>query len=189
MQPLIKIFFVTKNKNKIYEARQILSKFQIKVEPMYIEKVELQAEKLEEIVTYALKQTKKQNKIVVIEDSGLFIDKLNGFPGLYSSFVFKKIGCDGILRLMANEQVRKAEFISVVGYKYEGREMLFKEKTVGAISKIKAGKSGFGFDPIFIPEGNIKTFAQMSLFEKNQLSHRGKAFRALGKWLQKTKYI
>ncbi|MGD0330500.1 MAG: XTP/dITP diphosphatase [Nitrososphaeria archaeon] len=189
MQPLIKIFFATKNKNKIYEARQILSKFGIKVEPVYTEKVELQAEKLEEIVAYALKQIKKQNRIVVIEDSGLFIDKLNGFPGPYSSFVFKKIGCDGILSLIANEQVRKAEFISVVGYKYKGRKMLFKEKTVGAISNIKVGKSGFGFDPIFIPEGNVKTFAQMSLFEKNQLSHRGKAFRALGEWLQKTKYI
>jgi XTP/dITP diphosphohydrolase len=171
MRPQIKIVFATSNKNKVYEAKQVLSKFGIKVEKTNIEKVELQSEKLEKIVSYALMQIKEENRIVVIEDSGLFINILNGFPGPYSSFVFKKIGCDGILKLMEDERVRKAEFVSVVGCKHKGRKVLFKEKTYGTISTIKAGKSGFGFDPIFIPEGYLETFAQMSLSKKNQLSH------------------
>jgi len=189
MQPQTKIFFVTENRNKISEARQILSEFKIGVEPADIEKVEVQAEELEKIVAYALKQIKEKKKALIVEDSGLFVDTLNGFPGPYSSFVFKKVGCEGILKLMKGEQIRKAKFVSVIGYKHEKREMLFKEKTTGTISSIKTGKSGFGFDPIFIPEGYVKTFAQMSLSEKNQLSHRGKALRVLGEWLQKTKYI
>ena len=184
-----RISFATENLDKISEANQILSEFKINLEQANVKKVEIQAEQLEEIVTFALNMIPNDALPIIIEDSGLFIDALNGFPGPYSSFVFEKIGCDGILRLMANEQVRQAEFVSVVGYKYEGRKILFKEKTVGTISNIKVGKSGFGFDPIFIPEGYVKTFAQMSLFEKNQLSHRGKSFRRLGEWLQKTKYI
>jgi len=189
MQLQTKIFFSTKNRNKISEARQILSEFKIQVEPADIEKIEIQAEALEKIVIYALKQIKEKSKAIIVEDSGLFIEKLNGFPGSYSSFVFKKVGCDGILKLMEGEQIRKAEFVSVIGYKHGRQEMLFKEKSIGTISDIGAGKLGFGFDPIFIPKGYVKTFAQMSLLEKNQLSHRGKAFRALGEWLQKTKYI
>jgi XTP/dITP diphosphohydrolase len=189
MQLQIKLFFATENRNKISEARQILSKYKIQVESSNIKKIEIQAEETEKIVIYALKQIKEKDKAIIVEDSGLFIEKLSGFPGSCSSFVFKKVGYDGVLKSMEGEQIRKAEFVSVIGYKHGREEMLFKGKTIGAISDIGIGKSGFGFDPIFIPEGSVKTFAQMSLLEKNQLSHRGKAFRALGEWLQKTKYI
>ena len=184
-----KIFFVTKNLNKVLEAQQILSEYKIEVERVHIKKVEIQAEKLEDIVSFALKQIKTRKKHMIIEDSGLFINSLNDFPGPYSSFVFKKIGCDGILKLMAGAQSREARFVSVIGYKNNQKKALFRGETCGKISYNKVGNSGFGFDPIFLPEGCRKTFAEVEMIEKNRISHRGKAFRALGKWLQKTKYI
>ncbi|MGQ9781730.1 MAG: XTP/dITP diphosphatase [Nitrososphaeria archaeon] len=184
-----KLFFATDNQHKILEAQQILSEFEITVEKIQTRKIEIQANELEDVVSFALKQIETGNMPIVVEDSGLFIDKLNGFPGPYSSFVFKKIGCDGILKLMEGEHQRDARFVSVVGYKDNERETIFKGEIRGTISLNKIGESGFGFDPIFIPEGSTQTFAEMEMSEKNRLSHRGRTLRALGKWLQMTKYI
>ena len=184
-----KIFFATENPNKILEAQQILSEYEIEVKRAHIKKVETQSERLEDIVSFALKQIRTGKKLMIVEDSGLFINRLNDFPGPYSSFVFKKIGCDGILKLMEGEQFREAKFVSVIGYKSNQKKALFRGETYGKISHDKVGKSGFGFDPIFIPEDRRQTFAEIEMLEKNRISHRGKAFRALGEWLQKTKYI
>jgi len=119
-----------------------------------------------------------------MEDSGLFIEKLNGFPGPYSSYVYRKIGCDGILKLLEGEKERDAKFVSIVGFKKDKLIRIFKGEIVGKISYKKKGTHGFGFDPIFMPENIEKTFAEMNLEEKNLWSHRGRAFKALGEWLQ-----
>jgi len=184
-----RLFFATNNQHKIMEAQQILSEFEIAIERIRTKKVEIQADKLEDIVSFALKQIEAKNKPIVIEDSGLFIAALNDFPGPYSSFVFKKIGCDGILKLMEGKSQRNARFISVIGYKDDKEEVIFKGEIHGMISLNKIGRLGFGFDPIFIPEGSKQTFAEMKMPEKNRVSHRGRALRTLGKWLQTTKYI
>jgi len=118
----------------------------------------------------------------LVEDAGLFIEALNGFPGAYSSFAYKTLGCKGILKLLEDiPPPRWAYFKSCVGY-YDGHGRITVVEGVcrGKISLDERGSRGFGFDPIFIPEGsNNRTFAEMEVLEKNEYSHRAKALREL----------
>jgi len=117
---------------------------------------------------------------VVIDDSGLFVDCLKGFPGVYSSYVFGTLGCGGILRLMNDVKERGAHFECCIGCILEsGESFVVCEKAEGRIGLEEKGTGGFGFDPIFIPEGGTRTFAEMTIEEKNPISHRGKAIAAL----------
>jgi len=180
-----KVYFATGNDKKILEAKEILSKFDIQVERIKIDKVEVQSNRLERIVLYSLKQILEDSRYIIVEDSGLFIRGLNNFPGPYSSYTFKKIGCEGILKLMQDKKDRTAKFVSVIGLKNKkNRAFLFKGEVNGKIAYKKIGQFGFGFDPIFIPDGYEQTFAQMEISQKNTISHRGRAFRALGEWMR-----
>lgn len=183
----MKVVFVTHNKNKLAEARHILGKLGIKVSlPAKEEKIEIQSERLEEIVEYALSQIEPvKGSCFVVEDDGLFIDALNGFPGPYSAYAFKTIGREGILKLMQDIPNRRASFKSVVGALLpEGSKRLFVGKAEGQIAYKAAKGRPFGFDPIFVPKGRSRTFAEMSIEEKSKLSHRGKAFLKLGMFLK-----
>ena len=116
-------------------------------------------------------------KPLIIEDDGIFIDSLDGFPGPYSSYVFKTIGNEGILNLLKNK--RQAKFVSIITY-FDGKTLeSFEGKLDGTISKSQKGK-GWGYDPIFIPKNSSKTFAQMN--EKNNISHRYKALKKFSNW-------
>jgi XTP/dITP diphosphohydrolase len=118
------------------------------------------------------------SKPVMIEDDGLFINSLNGFPGPYSSFVFKTIGNDGILKLLKSK--RSATFQSVIAYCEKKNDVqLFKSTVIGKISQKHIGKK-WGYDPIFIPEGQTKTYAQLK--EKNLVSHRYLAIKKFANW-------
>ncbi len=135
--------------------------------------------------TSAIDAAKKCNLPVIVEDAGLFIKALNGFPGPYSSYVNKTIGVEGILKLMRGIKDRTAYFFSVVAfYDPDINELeFFYGKVEGEIAEEARGKSGFGFDPIFTPiEGDGRTFAEMGVEEKNKFSHRSKALRKFAKW-------
>jgi XTP/dITP diphosphohydrolase len=123
---------------------------------------------------------------LIVEDAGLFIDALEGFPGPYSAYVYKTIQNRGILKLMEALHNRKATFCSaIVYYSQETGPMLFEGKTEGEITfteRRSNGNSGFGFDPIFQPAHSKKTFAEMTLEEKNEVSHRAKAVNKFAKW-------
>ena len=113
-----------------------------------------------------------------MEDAGLFIKSLEGFPGVYSSYVFFTVGLNGILKLMAGLEAekRKASFKSVFAFSEPNQEpILFIGECNGLISNEEKGTRGFGYDPIFIAEGETKTFAEMETKEKNRFSHRGKS--------------
>jgi XTP/dITP diphosphohydrolase len=147
---------------------------------------EIQADNLEDIATDSAKATTESSgKIVVVEDAGLFIDNLNGFPGPYSSFVHRTIGCKGILKLMKGISERSATFRSAVAYCQPHHEPeVFKGEAKGKISLSERNGRAFGYDPIFIPEGtSSKAFSEMSISEKNKVSHRFKAFNKLAIWL------
>ena len=146
---------------------------------------EIQAESLEiTIIPGLLWVMSKYNRPIMIDDSGLFIDALKGFPGVYSSYVFKTVGCDGILSLMKGVIDRRARFECCVGFMRPGGEpFIAKGVAPGAISTEKIGTGGFGYDPIFIPEGNERTYAQFETDEKNRISHRGRAIALLMKEL------
>ncbi len=173
------VLFVSSNKNKFYEAKNILSKNGINLGFFKNSLREIQAESIKEIAALKVDEAYRQcHKPVIVEDAGLFVESLNGFPGPFSSYVFKTIGNLGILRLVKTN--RKAKFQSVVAYcdnKYG--VVLFDAKVEGKISKNSKGK-GWGYDPIFTPNGQSKTYAMLS--NKNEISHRYKALKKFSNW-------
>ncbi|MCK4319421.1 XTP/dITP diphosphatase [Candidatus Micrarchaeota archaeon] len=179
------IIFVTSNKGKLKEAKEILKEAGIKVKGRKLNIEEKRAENLEEIAKdSALKAYKKVGKPLIVEDAGLFIEGLEGFPGPYSAWVFKKLGNKGILRLV--EKNRKAYFKSVIAYTNGRGVKLFSGIVKGKIAKKEKGKQGFGYDPIFIPEGRKKTFSEDAVF-KNLMSHRKRAFKNFVSWCRNGK--
>jgi len=134
---------------------------------------------LKEVVDYGLDfLMDKIKKPFIIDDSGLFIDALGGFPGVYSSFIYKTLGKHKVLELLCGLERRTAHFETVIGFvDGERQKHFFVGECHGLIGKCPKGGMGFGYDPIFLPEGNERTFAQMSPMEKNAISHRGRAVR------------
>ncbi len=185
MQGLTDFFFATGNGHKIQEAAAVLSLYKIELKKLEeFEKLEIQHTDLEEIARTALAVILvKTEKSIIVEDSGLFVHQLNGFPGPYSSYVFDTLGLEGVLKLMENAKNRKAEFRSSVAFGSKGKMLaVFSSVTEGTITLQAKGENGFGFDPIFVPMWNTKTFAQMELKEKTVYSHRAKALTKLALW-------
>ncbi len=172
------LFFASSNSNKFQEAKKILDGFGINLGFFKCELEEIQSNSLKEIAkNKAIQAFQKCKKPLIVEDDGLFIDSLNGFPGPYSSYVFKTIGNKGILKLL--KQNRKAKFVSIISFYDKKNNESFESKVNGIISKQVIGL-GWGYDPIFIPSKSKKTFAQLK--NKNELSHRFKALKKFSNW-------
>lgn len=123
------------------------------------------------------------------DDTGLEVDALDGAPGVHSA----RYATDGhdfaannrlLLRNLAGAADRSAHFRTVIALILDGREYLFEGRVDGRIAESEAGCGGFGYDPLFVPEGFDKTFAEMGADEKNAISHRGRAVRRLVEFLQ-----
>jgi len=179
----VEVYFVTGNKHKFLEVEKLFREIGVSLKQLTVKLVEPQGD-LEFVAEYKLKQAYGLvKKPVVVEDAGLFIEALNGFPGPYSRYVLETIGNEGILKLMEGVENRSAYFKAVVGY-YDGRILkLFEGRVYGRIAYEKRGESGFGFDPIFIPEGYSQTFAENYELKK-KISHRYRAFMKLIEWLK-----
>lgn len=180
-------FFVTGNIHKFQEARNEFLRRKIGLAMLNIDAVEIQSDDLTEIAkTSATDAARKARIPVFVEDAGLFVKALNGFPGPYSSFVYRTLGTKGILRLMTGQNERSAYFASVIAFcdPYEKTELTcFAGRVDGKITYEERGKGGFGFDPIFEPDANLGvTFAQMTTDEKNRHSHRAQALRKFAEW-------
>lgn len=179
------VLFVSANAHKLEEANEALAPYGLRLKMAQIEKVEIQADSLEAIASFAATlAAERSGKAVVCEDSGLFIDALGGFPGPYSSYSFKTLGCKGILKLMEGMTNRQGRFQSALSFCKPGNAPItFVGTAEGSISDQQRGSVGFGFDPIFVPAaGDGRTFAQMEIAEKGRLSHRGEAFRRFALW-------
>lgn len=177
------IYFVTSNKGKFVEAQAIFGDLVQK----NIGYNELQVDTLDEVVDFGMEEvTARLKGAIMIEDAGMFIDGLKGFPGVYSAYVQKTIGNSGILRLMEGMDDRMAAFKSVVGYaEPDMKPIIFKGELKGEIGFEPRGTGGFGYDPIFYVNG--KSLAEMSLEEKNRISHRAGSMKALKQWLESKK--
>jgi XTP/dITP diphosphohydrolase len=177
------IYFITSNKGKFSEVKEKFSKINIEIIQKDLGYPEIQADSLDDVAIFGANHIQKKfNKSFFLEDAGLFIDTLNGFPGVYSAYTYYKIGCSGILKLLEDteDNNRNACFKSVIAFKEPNRKsILFSGESLGTISKKPHGTHGFGYDPIFIPENEAKTFAQMNTVEKNRYSHRGKSLNKL----------
>jgi len=179
-------FLVSKNVHKFDEARQVLAEYGVATAMIKIETTEIQDDKIENIVkAKAIDAVKKCDLPIIVEDAGLFIEALSGFPGSYSSHAYQTIGVAGILKLMENVKKRDAYFHSVVAFYDSEIETpnCFHGRVEGKISVEERGSFGFGFDPVFEPlNGHGKTFAEMTVQEKNRFSHRAQALRKFAEW-------
>jgi XTP/dITP diphosphohydrolase len=182
------LLFATSNKHKVAEVQQILSEFQLRVRPLDLKGTEIQSDDILAIAAYASRgASERARRPVFVEDAGLFIEALGGFPGPYSSYVFRKLGPEGVLHLLGDDvKNRWAFFRSALAYCEPGGEpAVFEGSIRGRIVAGPAGSEGFGFDPIFVPEGGAKTLAEMSLDEKCRISHRAISVRRFGAWFAK----
>ena len=179
------INFVTHNMGKLKEARLILEPA-IKVVHINLEYDEVQSDDALEICRKSAEQVALLlNKTVVVDDSGLFITALNGFPGTFSSTIHKQIGLKGLLKLMEGQKNRECFYRTVVGYCQPGKKALtFVGEGRGRIAESILGSHGFGHDPIFIPEGEQRTFGEIPGCE-GMKKFRKKAFEQLKDYLLK----
>jgi XTP/dITP diphosphohydrolase len=120
------------------------------------------------------------NTPLIVDDTGFFIDALNGFPGTYAAFVLNSIGNTGILKLMEGVPDRSARFTTGIAYADEHDIQVFTGNLEGRIARNPRGNNGFGYDPIF--EVGRMTLAETSLQEKSRISHRARALSSFHDW-------
>lgn len=177
------ITFITGNKHKVIEAENIFKDYDINLEHIDLGYCEPQGS-LEKVAKFGAKYAcHKLNKPVIVEDAGLFIKALKGFPGTYSSYVQETLGNNGILKLLENTDDRYAEFRSVIGYCAPNSEpKIFLGKVSGEIACCEKGNLGFAFDPIFYVPNKHSTFGELTTEQKNQFSHRKNSLEKFIKW-------
>jgi len=185
------IYFITSNNSKFIEIQKLFQKEDLSYELKQntIKTTEIQASSLNEVALFKLNSIRgKMNNSFFIEDAGFFVDiPLNGFPGVYSKYVLNTIGNKGILDLIKDYSATKAHFkaVIVLYFKPTNEILIFEGVVDGRVAENIRGRGGFGFDPIFIPkEFPNRTFAELTIEEKNSVSHRGKAWRKLVRFLK-----
>lgn len=190
----MKLVFATNNKHKLEEVRSILGD---RVEVLSLNDINCHDDIPETAETLQgnalIKARYIYNKYGIdcfADDTGLEVDALNGEPGVYSARYAGEQHCseDNMNKLLQNltgKTNRNAQFRTVIALIINGEETLFDGIVKGTISKEKTGDSGFGYDPIFVPEGHTESFAQMNSNQKNKISHRYRAVVKLCDYLKK----
>lgn len=189
----MKLVFATNNKHKLEEVRAIIGD---RVEILSLNDIDCHddiPETADTLQGNALIKARyiheKYNVDCFADDTGLEVEALDGAPGVYSAR-YAGEECDSqanmhkLLENLTGENNRKAQFRTVIALIIKGEEKLFNGIVKGEISREKMGNSGFGYDPIFIPEGFSQSFAQMSSEMKNSISHRYRATEQLSNYLK-----
>lgn len=176
------VVLATTNRHKYSEARQILGRLGVGLGLARMALEEVQSDSLARIAAGKARDAHARlGRPVIVEDAGLFVDSLGGFPGPYSSYVFGTIGNRGMLKLVGAR--RSARFVSVVAY-CDGRESRsFRGEVRGSISRRARGK-GWGYDPIFVGS-DTETYARSGL--KNESSHRYLSLSRFARWYLRTR--
>ncbi len=204
------ILFVSSNRHKYEEARSVLGGLGIAVDFAESELLEIQSDSLADVALAKARDASAAfGRPVLVEDDGLFVDGLNGFPGPYSSYVLRTIGLAGMLRLLAGSGDRRARFVAAVAYDDGGGDgdgggsnsrsngnnnssrrsssssngpgRVFEASVCGVIPGASRG-DGWGYDPLFVPTGHALTFAEMGARRKAGISHRALALGAFAGW-------
>jgi XTP/dITP diphosphohydrolase len=189
----MKIVFASNNKNKIFEIQSMLPK---SIQIVSLESIGCLEEIPETSDTIEGNAILKANYVTqnygfdcFADDTGLEVEALNGEPGVYSArYAGKQKNADDnmnkLLDELADKTNRTAQFKTVIALNLKGKQYLFEGIASGEIITEKIGSGGFGYDPIFKPSNYNETFAELSLEVKNEISHRGKATKALLDFLQ-----
>lgn len=188
----MEIIFASNNINKIHEIRNLLTgKFSL----LSLQDIGMSEDIPENEMTLEGNALYKARHIynttmkdVFADDTGLEVEELNGRPGVHSArFAGENKDPDAniikLLALLGNKVNRNARFRTVIALIYKGEEYIFEGIINGTILREKRGSRGFGYDPVFVPEGKNLTFAEMALSEKNMISHRARAFEKLNSFL------
>ena len=174
------ITVVTGNKNKATEVAAFFSGI-TEVFHIPFNCIEPQSESISEIAKAKANQAYAALRCpLIVDDTGLFIEELRGFPGPYAAYVQDSLGNTGILHLMNGVTNRCAYFATSIAYVDENGIQTFEGRVDGEITDIPRGTDGFGYDPIFSVDG--RTLAEMNMEEKNTVSHRARALFAFREW-------
>ena len=191
----MELVFATNNKHKLEEISHILDEHYKIVSLKEIGCNEDIAETAETLEGNALLKARyihsRYGRDCFADDTGLEIDALDGKPGVFSARYAgpghdHQKNMDKVLFEMAGQANRKAQFRTVIALILEGQEYLFEGIVKGEILTERHGDKGFGYDPIFKPDGFDLSFAEMDLDDKNEISHRGRATRKLAEFLNKS---
>ena len=199
-----KVWFMTGNRGKVAEAKHALQPLGFDVVQLQVEGVEIsepQADDLEEVarskIEQAIPHLPSPDDALLVEDAGLFVDALHGFPGVYSAYALKTIGFNGLLNLLQDTTQRTGSFHAVAALWLDGKIHVSRGICQGEIAMQASGNDGFGFDPVFIPHPiqyngvpystDGKTFADVDMIEKEKFSHRRKALDGLIQILNESK--
>ncbi|MBL6647353.1 MAG: non-canonical purine NTP diphosphatase [Flavobacteriaceae bacterium] len=182
------LLFATSNKNKVIEIKKVLPKeFNIKSldDIGFCEEIPENENTIEGNAIFKANYIyKKYNLNVFADDTGLEVDSLNGKPGVHSARYagISKNSTDNInklLKKLKNKKNRKARFKTIIALILNSKIYTFEGVIEGIITKKSKGENGFGYDPVFIPSGYTKTFGELSIEEKNSISHRSLAMNKL----------
>lgn len=184
----MELTFVTSNEGKAREVRDALSGAGIVLHRDDVDLVEIDAEDVGDVAERKARDAYTavgRDTPVLVDDSGLYIDALDGFPGSHAGYVYGKLGCEGILRLMDGERERQATFRTVMAVYLPGEDRVVRLRgdCSGRIPLEERGEDGFGYDPIFVPDGHEKTFAE-DMTHKTAVSHRKEAIDELVAWIR-----
>lgn len=176
------MYFVTGNQGKFEEAQKF---FDFEIKQLELDVPEIQHDEVEEIAIrkaeYAFDQT---GEPLFVDDVSLVFSAWGKLPGPYVKYFNQNLGPEGILKLLENEENRMAFAICTVAYKDENGLEIFSGRIEGEVAREVRGENGFGFDSIFHMKELGKTYAELSIEEKNQHSHRAAAFRQMAEYLK-----
>ncbi len=179
----MKICFVTGNKLKFEEDKEILAEHGIDIEHIEMELPEIQADPPEIAKHKAMVAAEKTGKPCFVDDTALCFNALNGLPGEYVKFFVEKLGLPNLVKLLDGFVDKTAKAIALVAYCEPGKEPILFEGVVDGTIVMPRG-SRFAWDPIFMPKGYDKTYAEMTVEEKNMISHRKKAMEKFAEYLK-----
>ncbi len=189
----LKLVFATNNQHKLKEVQAMLTNFEITslADINCFEDIPETANTLEgNAILKANFITEKYGLDCFADDTGLEVEALNNEPGVYSARYAgennnAEANMNKLLKNLQNTQNRKAQFKTAIALNIQGKQFIFEGICKGIILTEKRGESGFGYDPIFMPDGFNASFAEMNLNEKGSISHRGKAVEKLVTFLNK----
>ena len=186
---MIKIFFATSNKHKVAEIGAVLAEHGFEVVPRKLPLIEPDFDSLEEVAKFKAQQAFAQLKQpVIVEDTGVFFEGYNNFPGAIAKRVYMGVGFGGLLALIKAAKNKRAFFRTVICFSASDKEMhLFSGKLSGHLIEkiVEEEKDRLPYEKIFVPDGETKTLVELDLAQKNRISHRAQAARKLAEWLKK----
>jgi XTP/dITP diphosphohydrolase len=180
---VVDVAFVTTNPGKFREARAILRPYGVRLRWVRRSLTEPQSDDLAEVARWKAAAVRGVRGFVLVEDAGLFVPSLQGFPGVYSAHFLRIWGFPPLLELLRHRP-RAAVFRCVAVLRRGRTFRTFVGEVAGSIARRPSGRHGFGYDPIFIPTGHRATFAGLPESVKNGLSHRARAMGQVGEYLR-----